>query len=115
MTDLSNYTTLANGQNGSNTSEIDTNVFIQSTWDDAHGGTLRGDISFGSADEPGPTTSFADEGADFECFDCEEPFPTLDTPFNLAGPTDVLRIGWGEGGGQAEGWFPWWDGMVFIR
>ena len=26
-----------------------------------------------------------------------------------------LRIGWGEGGGQVEGWYPWYSGTLYVR
>ncbi len=97
------------------TSEINQGVFVQTSWDDAHGGTARGDIAFGSADEPGPVTSYAAEGANFECTECEELFPTLDTPFMLGANSATLRIGWGEGGPQDEGWYPWWSGTIYLR
>ena len=110
-----NYVLQAFGLNGGNTSEIQANVFVQSTWDDAHEGTAHGDVSFGSADEPGPVTSFAAEGTDQECFDCQMAFPSPMTPFQLGANSSTLRIGWGEGGSQTEGWYPWFDGAIYIR
>ncbi|EDM74142.1 hypothetical protein PPSIR1_32799, partial [Plesiocystis pacifica SIR-1] len=47
--------------------------------------------------------------------ECEEAFPTGDTPFQLQATSTTLRIGWGEGGSQDEGWFPWWSGVIFVR
>ena len=36
-----------------------------------------------------------------------------DTSGRLTAPGRV--IGWGEGGGQPEGWYPWWSGTIRVR
>ena len=38
-----------------------------------------------------------------------------DTIYTVPNTAQAFRIGWGEGGGQAEGWYPWWAGRVYLR
>lgn len=97
------------------TSEIYTGISIQTDWATAAGVTGAGDVSLGSPNDVGPTTSYAAEGAHFSCATCQVAFPTTGTPFAMSGNTSTLRIGWGEGGGQAEGWYPWYAGSIFVR
>jgi cysteine-rich repeat protein len=110
---LSDYTIRARAV-APHLSEIQDFAFVQVSWDDATEIAV-GDVSFGSSDEPGPVTSFAAEGADFTCSSCEESFPSPDTPFLLGSNSMTLRIGWGEGGIEHEGWFPWYSGTIFVR
>ena len=86
----------------------------QSDWNAAYSG-WHGDVSFGSADEPGPVTSFAGEGTDMMCVNCQQSFPNPDSPYMTAMSTSTLRIGWGEAGGQNEGWYPWFAGTLYLR
>ncbi|EDM78018.1 hypothetical protein PPSIR1_23414 [Plesiocystis pacifica SIR-1] len=109
---LSDYSMRANGNDASG---IVGAVFTQTSWDDANGNSVQGDVSFGSGDEPGPTTSFAVENPNVNCTSCVTDFAANDTPFTLAGPTSLFRIGWGEAGSEDEGWFPWWSGSVYLR
>ncbi|MCA9696063.1 MAG: hypothetical protein KC431_00975, partial [Myxococcales bacterium] len=111
---LADYVMKANAGNN-NTSDIQLS-FAQSVWDIAHMGAGIGDVSFGSADDMGPTTSYsATLPANMSCFDCETPFPENMTPYQVGVMSTAFRIGWGEAGGEAEGWYPWWSGRVFLR
>jgi len=97
----------------SNVSEID-NGFVQTQWDQAGLGT-RGDISFGAAEQPGPVTSFSGEGVVTNCESCQIPYPASGVIHTLGMVSEAFRIGWGEAGGQHEGWYPWWSGTIRVR
>jgi cysteine-rich repeat protein len=108
---LQDFVTKANaGPN--HTSEIAT--FTQTTWDLANGGCY-GDVSFGDAGQNGPTTSYAAENANFSCNNCETAWPGANAIYDIGADSSALRIGWGEGCGELEGWFPWWSGTVRVR
>ena len=109
---LSDYEAQAFGSGPGNTADI--GPFEQSVWDLCHAGT-HGDISFGSADDPGPVTSFAAEGTDVDTIDELVPWPAGTSSYAVGGATANFRIGWGEEGSQDEGWFPWAAGSIFIR
>ncbi|TPV96921.1 MAG: DUF4215 domain-containing protein [Myxococcales bacterium FL481] len=113
---------------GSDTSEIMGN-FRQELWTVAWQ-RYHGDISFGSADLDGPTTSFArflevgemQQGGiggvdiELEFLGGSQVFPTDGT----LPVTDAFRIGWGEGAtaeysAQSEGFYPWWRGSIYLR
>jgi len=110
---LDQYSLRANA-GGIAQSDIDFEDFIQGDWNQAYGNN-SGDVSFGSALEDGPETSFAAAGASFDCEACEQLFPELETIFELPALSSTLRIGWGEDGIEAEGWYPWYSGKIFIR
>ena len=86
--------------------------FVQTLWTVA-AGNQHGDISFGSPADAGPITSFAAQGVDVDLNVGFIPWPADGVIFSLAGPG--FRIGWGEAGGQSEGWLPWSSGNVFVR
>jgi hypothetical protein len=109
---LSDYEAQANGSGPGNTADI--GPFQQSDWDLCHQGT-HGDISFGSAAEDGPVTSFAAEGTDTDTVNAIVPWPAGATAYPVTAGTTDFRIGWGEEGSQSEGWFPWASGSVFVR
>jgi hypothetical protein len=106
---------------GAGSSEINVSSFVQRTWNQGYFLTIAepaagvGDISFGAGDQGGPITSFAQLGTTTECDDCELPWPGGTTIFGQAGRSTVFRIGWGEAGTQAEGWFPWFSGTIMLR
>jgi len=114
---LHNYVARGNGANSSNTADIYPSSFKQTTWKLAYttGGT--GDISFGSPDETGPVTSFSKQlSSKFECYNCTLKWPTGSKAFKASKATkNGFRIGWGEGGPQHEGWYPWWSGTIKLR
>ena len=114
---LHNYVARANGANSSNTADIYPSSFKQTVWKTAHttGGT--GDISFGSPDAAGPVTSFgAQLTSSFDCYNCQLKWPPGSKAFKIAKATkNGFRIGWGEGGPQHEGWYPWWSGTIKLR
>ncbi len=99
---------------GSN--DLRPNFFTQSTWGVA-GGSNHGDVSFGAAEESGPTTSFvAEQTVDtIQCSGCELSFPGNGQVFTVPATSTGFRIGWGEHGSQAEGWYPWWSGSIRVR
>lgn len=100
--------------NSEGAEEVDL-LFDQLSWEVAND-YPNGAVSLGSADEPGPATSWARDGGEQHiCGGCEVAYPLQQTPFILAAPTTTLRIGWGEAGPNSEGLFPWWDGQIFVR
>ncbi|WP_255215816.1 fibrinogen-like YCDxxxxGGGW domain-containing protein [Pseudenhygromyxa sp. WMMC2535] len=99
-------------------SDISPDVFVQSDWELAYLGSEAGvgDVSFGAAENTGPTTSFAatlDES--LSCSACETPFPNDLQLYEVDTTSSTFRIGWGEAGTQAEGWYPWWSGTIYLR
>lgn len=87
---------------------------MQGAWNNANGGS-KGDISFGTAGQNGPVTSFARFIAAGTCTACVRTFPRNGRIFPMGRSYDTFRIGWGERGGQSEGWYPWWSGYVMLR
>ena len=114
---LADYVLKANAGGGGHTSDIYFDRFVQETWAAGFLGGGVGDVSFGAASEDGPTTSFARHlDANFDCAACELEWPAGADIFGLeGGEATQFRIGWGEAGGQAEGWFPWWSGTIRVR
>ena len=111
---MQGYNAEANtGGFGNATSEINGNQFQQGNWGDANGND-HGDISFGDPDDA-PITSFGAAGTNQACYDCQFEFPMNNVIFELAGPTNELRIGWGEEGIELEGWRPWTSGSIYVR
>ncbi len=91
--------------------------FIQTNWNTAASSSVnRGDISFGSAGGSGPVTSFSRKVPAQDCTDCTIQWPTNQNgPYNIGATSNKFRIGWGEAGPQTEGWYPWWDGAIYLR
>jgi len=110
---LQGYEMRANAVAG-NTSEINPANFVQTDWGFGFGGS-DGDVSFGDAAAVGPVTSYAALAQAVGCEACITPWPAGATLFSVGGSSVALRIGWGEGGGEAEGWYPWWAGTIFLR
>ncbi len=110
---LHDYVLKANAGNN-NTSDI-TN-WTQTLWNPAYIAGGSGDVSFGSAEEAGPVTSYSDTlPGNLSCFDCETPWPGMMSIYQTGMESKAFRIGWGEGGPEAEGWFPWWSGTIRVR
>ena len=110
---LADYAVRANAERG-HTSEIYADRAM-TVWTVARVGST-GDIGFGSATEDGPVITYANllsENA--ECNSCEIPWPADRTIYPFAETTTSFRMGWGEGSGQHEGWYPWWTGRIFLR
>ena len=106
------------GGGGAHSSEIIPGNFIQTSWDLAYGDAMSqsGDVSFGSADDPGPAVTCGELLQDnHSCLDCELPFPGGSTIYPVGSVSTLFRMGWGEVGGQSEGWYPWWSGLVYLR
>jgi len=93
-------------------------VFGMSTWDqgyrcDGAPGCGWGDVGFGSPSAP--VTSYgATLSTEIRCDACVENFPGGDA-VHAVGDSGAFRVGWGEGGVESEGWYPWWGGRVFLR
>lgn len=114
---LSAYVIKANAGGGDQAS-IEPLDFVQTSWQSAHGVMVSvGDVSFGSADDAGPVTSYAALLIDpVSCQSCEIALPIDPAgPYALGSATTLFRLGWGEAGGQSEGWYPWWSGSVYLR
>lgn len=101
----------ANGSNSANTSDL--GQFRQTNWNTASGGNW-GDGSFGSATQSGPVDSFEPNIADQSCHNCTHAWPNNDRVYSVP-QTSQFRLGWGEWGTQSEGWYPWWEGDVYLR
>lgn len=96
-------------------SDIGAPSFVQASWGVANGNSY-GDISFGAAEDAGPIVSFASAGyPSTRCFECVLVFPGNGTIYTLPGERQALRLGWGENGGEHEGWYPWWAGTLRVR
>ncbi|MCT4638287.1 MAG: fibrinogen-like YCDxxxxGGGW domain-containing protein [Bacteroidales bacterium] len=95
-------------------SEIFPDEFKITDWNILFKSGRSGDIAFGSAHEA-PITSFANNNVRVDCGDCEFGFPEDKVVYNLNNGSDRFRIGWGESGGTAEGWYPWYSGYIYVR
>ena len=49
-----------------------------------------------------------------DCTICEVAWPEGMAIYQTGMASTELRIGWGEAGSQAEGWFPWWSGTIRV-
>ena len=94
----------------------------QSDWavadscDDLVLGCGYGDVSFGDPAAAGPIASYGREVTEISmCLDCVLAYPASDRVEELPAGATGFRVGWGEGGGQFEGWYPWWSGAVYLR
>ena len=125
---LKDYIAKANAKAGYTTDLSKPNQFIMSDWSMGYQSGGWGDVGLGSPDQAGPTTSFSKEyvdgydcgvctdGASYvSCTSCEYHFPANGKAFTLPAPSTSFRIGWGENGGQHEGWYPWWSGWILVR
>ena len=98
-----------------NPSDMYRSRFKQTSWKVANYNCV-GDISFGSSDNSGPTTSFARfEKSDWSCSSCTRKFGGGSKIFSLGKTSKGFRIGWGETCGAYEGWYPWWSGSIMLR
>jgi hypothetical protein len=110
---LINYQIRANSGRQQDTSEIYHNSFVQTTWGQAFSG-FHGDVSFGSMDRSGPTTSFAAINQVVQSHSSIHDFESEDI-FNIGLPTRNFTISWGENGPEWEGWYPWYSGYIYLR
>jgi hypothetical protein len=112
---LHEYVIKANSTGGGNTSDIYTS-WVQTAWNLAYKAGGTGDVSFGSAEEMGPVTSYAATlNMNIDCPTCEVDWPGMMTIYQTGMPSTSFRVGWGEAGGQVEGWYPWWSGTIRVR
>ena len=90
--------------------------YVQVEWSKA-ASFPNGALSFGSAYDLGPTTTWLGEGGDGSSFTDGEIrlYPVLDEPWELSVKSNKLRIGFGEHGLMLEGFYPWWAGRIFVR
>jgi len=110
---LADYTMKANAASG-DTSDISPGTFVQSSWNTGYL-SAHGDVSFGSAEAMGPATSYAAQGTTVGCERCITDWPADRSVVVLPADATSFRIGWGEAGSQAEGWYPWWGGTIALR
>jgi len=105
--------------NATHTSDLSGGNFVQTDWTVGHscptGSCGWGDVSFGDANAAGPTTSYGAEGVVQSCSACTIAWPAPTTVYAVATLSTRFRVGWGEGGGQLEGWYPWYTGSVALR
>jgi hypothetical protein len=111
---LDDYAIKANPTSGS-TSDLG---FTQTEWSKpastGSGSSGQGDISFGTPDKTGPEVSFTRQFGNTKCTSCTFDWPNTN-PIGLDQTSTAFRIGWGEGGPEAEGWYPWWSGTIRLR
>jgi hypothetical protein len=76
-----------------------------------------GDVSFGDAAMEGPVTSLSKVAADDESWNKSEAitWPAGTEIYEVPTPSSLFRIGWGESGAQSEGWYPWYQGTIYLR
>jgi len=111
---LRDYQAKSNAKAPNHTSEMNSK-WPQETWGKAQKQS-NGDISFGSAAFDGPIISWAKLiDGELTCADCVIDWPGANTVYDLGQPVFTFRMGWGEGGGEKEGWYPWWAGLVMVR
>jgi hypothetical protein len=106
---LRDYAMRANAPSG-NLSDLG---FSQTSWAVGYGNTW-GDVSFGSGDAAGPVDSFHRRLGQQQSQIGTFSWPAAVGPLTVA-RTTRFRLGWGEEGGESEGWYPWWSGEVLLR
>ncbi|EDM76213.1 hypothetical protein PPSIR1_07668 [Plesiocystis pacifica SIR-1] len=115
---LADFVSRAAGGNGG-TTEVYPGTYTQSDWSIAHSncaGACVGDVGFGSADDPGPSATLGETMiSNLSCESCDFPYMDNGTPYMVGATSSTFRVGWGESGGQEEGWYPWWSGSVYLR
>ena len=98
------------------TSDLCGSSFKQSKWTTAYVSGGCGDISFGTADNSGPTISWNRvQSTAKNCNACNFSWPAGNKVYSIGKSTKSFRIGWGECGPQHEGWYPWYSGYVMLR
>ena len=107
---FSSYKVRANGS-GSHTSDINPSQFIVSSWNQGYS-SCYGDVGFGAA-ESSPQVSLASIVGANSCASCQYTMPT--SVYSVGFTSTKFRMVWGEGCGQAEGWYPWYSGYIYLR
>ena len=111
---LKDYYVKANAGAGYTSDMSQNDNFYHTSWTQPNP-TSWGDVMVGSADQP-PITSYAKENdTSWECQSCEKPWPAPDKTWSVGGVKTQFRIGCTEDGGQHEGWYMWWSGLVMVR
>lgn len=89
---------------------------IQADWQVGFS-AASGDVSFGSGTQVGPITSYSrfPATASTQCFDCVVTWPDGTQIYSVNQTSTRFRIGWGETGGEEEGWSVWHNGTIRIR
>ena len=97
---------------GGDTSEIRGSI---TSWSGSLGS--HGDVAFGSPNDNGAVASMyeAAGGILFGCQSCSLGWPTGNEIYTTDAPSYQMRIAWGEEGSQFEGWYPWYEGMLYFR
>ena len=112
---LSSYTAKAYNTS-SYTTDLCGSSFKQSKWKTAYVSGGCGDISFGTSDNTGPTTSWNRlQSTAKNCHSCTFTWPGGAKVYSIGKSTKSFRIGWGECGPQWEGWYPWYSGYIMLR
>ncbi len=86
---------------------------VQRDWNVAYSNN-QGDVSFGNPTAVGPRDSYSRHSVQ-SCFDCVIDWPNGLATIQLGTTANKFRIGWGEGGPENEGWYPWWEGTILLR
>ena len=115
---LSDYTILAYSPATCNPVDYDFDVFNQTTWNAAHGGGGWADIALGVPTEGAPRTTYTTQlgSGNVKTFNCaagEQSWPN--TNVTSGASSTQFRLGWGEGGNEAEGLYPWYNGYIMVR
>ena len=112
---LDNYAIRAFAASG-DTSDLG---YTQTSWDLAFVDGGAGDISFG-APGSGPIASYHRQinqipSSKRSCNSCTIDWPLNKTTYDFSQNRTKFRVGWGEAGGQYEGWYPWYKGRICVR
>jgi hypothetical protein len=114
---LSDYEIMANPVSGGS-SDVWPAYFVRTDWSVAYAvatSCCYGDVAFGDADDA-PVTSLAANLSARTHYSQGEvvSWPGGDDIYTLAS-AETFRVGWGDGGGESEGWYPWYSGAVYLR
>lgn len=110
---LTNYKIKSNSKK-SGKNYIKKSKFIQSNWTKAYDGKYS-DIAFGPPDLDSPFTSFATyiKSKKFKHKEIYD-WPNNKTINTLDSTYTTFQISWGAEGSYL-GWYPWWDGSIWVR
>ena len=112
---FSSYVAASNAVTGVYTSDLGPAGLVTAWPTNPIGST--GDVTFGNPGLAGPTTSYdVYVAATGYAAGATIPWPgPANTAYSVGPSATQFRIGFGEGGGEFEGWYPWWSGEIWFR
>jgi hypothetical protein len=101
-------------------SDVSSDCWTQSTWAQGYANTgcgSFGEVSHGSPSDGGPSSTLSSHFGPHEAWAFGESFawPGGTTAYSVGAAATEFRLAWGETGYQAEGWYPWFEGTIFLR